>query len=61
MRDYREMSPCERINYYRRQIWQMTPSSSHREDLLIKVFHQLIIENEPLCDRSQPSDSDNQA
>ena len=52
MRDYREMSPCERIDYYRQQIVDMLPPRSSREHLLIKVFRQLISENEPLCERA---------
>ncbi len=49
MRDYRTMSPCERIVYYRREILRMTPPHTQRERLLIETFRRLLTENEPLC------------
>jgi hypothetical protein len=57
MRNYREMSPCERVNYYRREIRRMTPPTTERDRLLLETFRQLLMENEPLCDWPQPQDS----
>lgn len=51
MKDYRSMTPCERVVYYRAQIRQMSPARSSREELLIATFRRLIDENEPFCRR----------
>ena len=49
MKDYRTMSPCERIAYYRAEIRRLSPPASLRETLLIEMFQQLIKDNTPLC------------
>ncbi len=50
MRDYRKMTPCERVAYYRQKIERITPPDTQRDVLLIETFQQLIAENEPLCE-----------
>jgi hypothetical protein len=49
MRDYRQMSPCERVTYYRECIRRLTPPRSARDDLLIETFRSILRENESLC------------
>ena len=42
MKDYRALSPCERVAYYQAQIRRLTPPASSRERLLIAAFEQLV-------------------
>lgn len=49
VRDYRSMTPCERIRYYQKRVRELTPTGSAREALLVRTFEHLIRENLPLC------------
>ena len=49
MRDYRKMSPCERVTYYRQKICQLSPPKSSRDVLLIETLQRLVEENVPPC------------
>jgi hypothetical protein len=53
MMDYRRMSPCERVAYYRKRIRLLTPPRSTRENLLIETFRAIVQENEILCRRGE--------
>jgi hypothetical protein len=62
MRDYRTMSPCERVQYYRREIRRLTPARTQRERMLADTFRRLLTENEPLCDqKSVPGEQEQTA
>jgi hypothetical protein len=62
MRDYRTMSPCERVLYYRREIRRLTPARTQRERMLADTFRRLLTENEPLCDQKPiPGDQEHTA
>ena len=54
MKDYRSLSPCERIAYYRAQIRRLTPPSSPRERSLIAAFERLVEDNLALCEDAGP-------
>ena len=49
MRDYKTMSPCERIDYYRSVIRRISPPATRHEGFLITLCQALIRENRPLC------------
>lgn len=53
MRNYRDMTPCERVAYYRGKIHSFSQPYDSHEILLIETFRQLITENEILC-KQQP-------
>jgi hypothetical protein len=55
MKDYRALSPCERVAYYEAQIRRLTPPASSRERLLIAAFEQLVEENRAQCGDGPPS------
>jgi hypothetical protein len=59
MRNYREMTPCERIAYYRDKIHGFSRPYNSREQLLIETFRQLITENEILCTQQSSPHSSN--
>jgi hypothetical protein len=50
MRDYRNMTPCERIRYYRARLREIERDESRRGDVLAKTFHRLIQENLRECE-----------
>jgi hypothetical protein len=56
MRDYRTMSPCERVVYYRREIRRLTPPRTQRDRMLIETFQQLLTENETSCPQQSVSE-----
>ncbi len=58
MRSYLEMTPCERIRYYKKEISRMTPPKSFRERILLETFRQLVSENLPLCGEQASNDAD---
>jgi hypothetical protein len=49
MKDYREMSPCERVTYYRERIRSLSVPLSSRHNLLRQTFLAILRENEALC------------
>ena len=49
LRDYRTLSPCDRIDYYRAMIRRLSPPSTRHEGFLVILCQTLIRENRPLC------------
>ena len=49
MRDYRYMSACERVRYYRRCLAALVHGSRNGNDILARVFEELIEENLREC------------
>jgi hypothetical protein len=49
VRDYRSMSACERVRYYRRCLVAMVHGSRNGNGTLARVFEELIEENLREC------------
>lgn len=55
MQDYKSMTPCERVAYYRKKIAGLSPPRSTREQLLIATFKKLVEENIRTCRKQKSS------
>lgn len=49
MRDYRDMSPCERVRYYRQRLTELVSTRRNRIGVLQGTFKKLIEENLREC------------
>jgi hypothetical protein len=49
MNDYRTMSPCERIKYYREQIKRLKSNRTSDSTFMLEALHTIIRDNRNLC------------